>query len=175
MSCHLAGPGSNRIRCLRFSVCDVCFQLKRDIANNSLQPEQRCAALRLYRQHVGDQYRDRQVLWSLQSVSGAGFAELDDAEASVMTILADGMDQAKFAIPRDPALRSACAVSRLRVCCWLSVRLAACLVCMFATCCPYGLQRLSNTHAQQLIGQVKIHPATLEGSLRLGSQHHRAD
>ena len=91
-------------------MCDICYLLKKDISNKKLLPDQRCEALRLYRQHVAEQYRDRQVLWSAQNVSGEGLSDLDAVDASVLAILIDGMDQAKFAVPRDPALRSACSV-----------------------------------------------------------------
>jgi len=91
-------------------VCDVCHALKKDITNRSLLPDARCQALRLYRQHIGDQYRDRQALWSVQSVSG------EDHVAGVIAILIDGMDQRKFAIPRDPTLRATATVWPCRSC-----------------------------------------------------------
>jgi hypothetical protein len=91
---------------LRFTICDVCHALKRDIANKLLTPAQRCAALQLYRGHVAEQYRDRQALWSMQSVSGEALSQLGDVSGNVITVLVDGCDQSKFCIPRDPALRS---------------------------------------------------------------------
>lgn len=97
-------------------MCDVCHALKKDIANKSLLPDQRCEALKLYRRHVGDQYRDRQALWSVQSVSGEALSQMGDVSSSVIAVLIDGMDQSKFAIPRDPALRSTADVQPCRVC-----------------------------------------------------------
>lgn len=96
-------------------MCDICFSLKKDINDKTRSPDQRCEALRLYRAHVGDQYRDRQALWSLQSVSCEALSDMGDVDSSVMTILIDGMDQSKFAIPRDPTLRSACNVCTCHV------------------------------------------------------------
>ena len=94
----------------------------------------RLGALRLYRQHLIDQYADRCALWSLRDVSS-------DAFARTVTIVTDGADQAtwqhagsfyriwywlvgfcpfidevgsklglqqaKYQIPRDPELRTA--------------------------------------------------------------------
>ena len=76
--------------------------LKQDITNKAIPMEHRLRAVQHYRQHLSDQLQDRQALWSLQSLSG---------EADELTLLLDGMDQGKFAVPRDPGLRMAAGTS----------------------------------------------------------------
>ena len=59
--------------------------------------------LHQYRFHLHAQYRDRTCLWQLQSQSS-------EPNCDVLFISTDGLDQAKFALPRHPDLRANAAV-----------------------------------------------------------------
>lgn len=61
--------------------------------------EEKLATLLEYRKHLSDQYSDRAALWALQEAAV-------DEMADLLVCQIDGMDQAKFRIPRDPQLRS---------------------------------------------------------------------
>ncbi len=60
--------------------------------------EEKLTTLLEYRKHLSDQYADRAALWSLQEAAV-------DEMADLLVCQLDGMDQAKFRIPRDPRLR----------------------------------------------------------------------
>lgn len=74
--------------------------------DGSLSASVRLGALKAYRRHLTEQFADRCAFWALKSVSG-------DPDSGVLVIMTDGADQAKFALPRDPGLRSAYRVSNL--------------------------------------------------------------
>lgn len=57
----------------------------------------------MYRSHLHDQFCDRTICWRLQ-------ADSSDPTTDVVTICTDGLDQAKFALPRDPQLRTSAAL-----------------------------------------------------------------
>lgn len=61
--------------------------------------EGKLRALKVYRQHIHDQFCDRTVLWRLQS-------ESNDPTNTVLFISTDGLDQSKFALPREPELKN---------------------------------------------------------------------
>ena len=82
-----------------FSQCEICKNLKEDLSNKALSFDQKLGALQLYRSHLHDQFCDRSICWRLQS-EGA------DPSTDLLVIATDGLDQAKFALPRDPNLRS---------------------------------------------------------------------
>ena len=82
-----------------FSQCEICKNLKEDLSNKALSFDQKLGALQLYRAHLHDQFCDRSICWRLQS-EGA------DPSTDLLVIATDGLDQAKFALPRDPNLRS---------------------------------------------------------------------
>lgn len=82
-----------------FSQCEICKNLKEDLSNKALSFDQKLEALQLYRAHLHDQFCDRSICWRLQS-EGA------DPSTDLLVIATDGLDQAKFALPRDPNLRS---------------------------------------------------------------------
>ena len=88
----------------RFSQCDVCYQCKKEI-QKALSMEVKLGAVLRYRQHLSDVYSDRCHCWALQELSGEG---------DCVVIMSDGMDQSKFALPRDPGLRATAFAAKLR-------------------------------------------------------------
>lgn len=87
-----------------FSQCEICKTLKGDLGNKALTFDQKLGALEMYRAHLHDQFCDRTICWRMQ-------AESADPSTDVLCIATDGLDQAKFAIPRDPGLRSSSALT----------------------------------------------------------------
>lgn len=83
---------------LRFTQCEICFKKKDELAK-ARSMEEKLATLLEYRKHLSDQYSDRAALWALQEAAV-------DEMADLLVCQIDGMDQAKFRIPRDPQLRS---------------------------------------------------------------------
>ena len=63
--------------------------------------ETRSAAMELYRSHLQSQYADRNAFYSLKAASEVA---AEDWSADVVTIMLDGLEQAKFAVPRSPQL-----------------------------------------------------------------------
>lgn len=61
--------------------------------------EQKLADATAYRNHLHSQYVDRAIQWSLNELSA-------DHQSSTLTILVDGIDQAKFRLPRHQGLRA---------------------------------------------------------------------
>ena len=99
--------------CLRFrkigqhAVCQVCTTLKARLRTTKL-PKDRHAVLEEYTEHVLRQWCDRQVYANATSVSlecrrllqdGVCFARMAHSVSQVCMIV-DGMDQAKFRLPR---------------------------------------------------------------------------
>lgn len=84
---------------LRFSQCTICQQLTANMSDHSLSLEAKLTAVKVYRQHLHDQYVDRSACWALQDLS-------KDPLSGVLVILLDGIDQAKFSVPRDKGLRT---------------------------------------------------------------------
>lgn len=62
------------------------------------------AAVKSYRAHLHDQYVDRSACWALQELSR-------DSLSGCLVVLLDGIDQQKFAIPRDKNLRASAALN----------------------------------------------------------------
>ena len=90
---------------LRFTVCDLCEHYKAALQDSSLSMAEKLGSLRSYRSHLRDQYTDRSILWQLCDLSYAH-------EGDLMVIWIDGMEQAKFAIPRSRGLKTASALIR---------------------------------------------------------------
>ena len=84
---------------LRFSRCEVCTHLTNQINDHSISIEEKLAAVKTFREHLHQQYIDRSIQWALNELS-------TEQEANTLTILIDGMDQAKFRIPRHPHHRA---------------------------------------------------------------------
>lgn len=82
-----------------FTTCEVCCAFKTQLQDRSLSFEQKLGCLQGYRQHLHSQYCDRTVIWTLQS-------EGSDPHSDILMICTDGLDQAKFSLPRDPQLRA---------------------------------------------------------------------
>lgn len=90
--------------------CDQCYSLRQKIAA-AKTTEAKASAQRDHQRHVIAQWLDRQIYWSFRSLSQAAFeamAQMGSRQAlatlsisqSVMTCMADGMDQAKYKCPR---------------------------------------------------------------------------
>ena len=86
-----------------FTACEICSILKQQLGDRSLGVEGKLDALQQYRFHLHSQYRDRCCLWQLQSQSS-------EPNCEILFISTDGLDQAKFALPRHPDLRANAAV-----------------------------------------------------------------
>lgn len=89
------------------ATCDTCAALKARIRATRL-PQERQAVVEEYMKHVLSQWLDRQVYWHAQELSiscrdflrfGHRFAALARS-VSQCCLIADGMDQAKFRVPR---------------------------------------------------------------------------
>ena len=65
---------------------------------------QKLGSLQLYRRHLYDQFCDRTVIWKLQQESA-------DPHTDFLIISTDGLDQSKFALPRDAQLRCSTALT----------------------------------------------------------------
>ncbi len=87
-----------------FTTCEVCFALKAQLGDKSLSMSQKLGSLNLYRDHLHSQYCDRSMVWKLQADSGDGSSE-------ILFISTDGLDQSKFALPREPELRNNAALN----------------------------------------------------------------
>ena len=77
---------------------EVCYAFKTQLANRSISMEQKLGCLEAYRQHLHDTFCDRTMIWSMQ-------AESADFNSSILVIATDGLDQSKFALPREPEMR----------------------------------------------------------------------
>ena len=86
-----------------FTSCEVCTVLKQQLNDKSHGVEAKLDILKAYRQHLHSQYSDRTCLWMLQSQSC-------EPNCEVLYIATDGLDQAKFSLPRHPDLRASASV-----------------------------------------------------------------
>ena len=84
---------------LRFSRCEICTHLSGQINDRSTPMEEKLGSIKTYREHLHDQYVDRSVQWTLSELSA-------DPDSGVLTVLVDGMDQAKFRLPKHPQHRA---------------------------------------------------------------------
>ena len=82
-----------------FTSCEVCFALKQALGDKANSLESKLSVLKQYRQHLHSQYSDRTMIWRLQ-------AESAEAHSDVLLVGTDGLDQSKFALPREPELRN---------------------------------------------------------------------
>lgn len=83
----------------RFSRCEFCFHQSQQISDRSASLEEKLHAVKVYRDHLYSQYCDRSIQWSLEEASR-------DPSSGVLSILLDGMDQAKFRLPKHPGHRA---------------------------------------------------------------------
>ena len=97
-----------------FTSCEVCCAFKTQLQDKKLTFEQKLGCLQGYRAHLHDQYCDRTTIWTLQ-FEGA------DQHSGILMICTDGLDQAKFALPRDPQLRANAGLMLGRIQCCLSI------------------------------------------------------
>ena len=84
---------------LRFTVCDVCEHLKGQLHSQDVPLAEKLGAASAYRAHLASQYSDRSVAWQLCDVC-------NNREGDVLVCWLDGMEQAKFALPRCRGLRT---------------------------------------------------------------------
>ena len=89
---------------MRFTQCEICYQLKQSMSQAKTM-EARLGALLEYRSHLASQYADRALNWSLQELGA-------DEMADTLVLQIDGMDQSKFRLPRDPMLRSTASLAK---------------------------------------------------------------
>ena len=69
------------------------------INDHSISIEEKLGAVKTYREHLHEQYIDRSIQWALNELS-------TETDSNTLTILVDGMDQAKFRLPRHPHHRA---------------------------------------------------------------------
>ena len=89
---------------LRFGRCELCWHLTSQINNKSTTMEAKLGAVKTYRNHLHDQFVDRSIQWALMELS-------KDPDSRTLIILVDGMDQAKFRVPKHPQLRAISSMS----------------------------------------------------------------
>ncbi len=88
--------------------CTVCEGYKKELRQGRLTLRRREQILELYTKHLIDQWLDRQVYENMQDLSRTCLQHLRDGHrwaagvlsTSVLTVILDGMDQAKFRVPR---------------------------------------------------------------------------
>lgn len=91
-----------------FGQCDVCWKLRAKIKRAQTKA-QKALLTRTYSKHLLAQWLDRQLYWSLRQVSRHYFAQAwqwasklqqSQVGSSMITLIQDGMDQAKLRVPR---------------------------------------------------------------------------
>ncbi|CAE7814351.1 unnamed protein product [Symbiodinium sp. CCMP2456] len=89
--------------------CDDCTRLKKALKAKVMGGGNREVQQRAYMRHILSQWLDRQLYWQFRSLSQTFFRQQDlladrtltlSIATSVMTVIADGMDQAKYKCPR---------------------------------------------------------------------------
>lgn len=85
-------------RSRQHACCATCVKYKLLIRELSINLEARQAQLQLYHAHLRRQFRDRQEYWSNRSKSRTSID-------NTVTLIIDGMDQAKFAYPRSQEVK----------------------------------------------------------------------
>lgn len=93
-------PSSRRETCMLPSKHSFKVRNQEDFA-------ERLAAIKAYRQHLAAQFQDRYMLWAMR-----GFAQ--DIACTFLLLVADGIDQAKWRLPRDPELRAVHALHKFQ-------------------------------------------------------------
>ena len=83
--------------------CTICWGLKKDIASARTLRDREVLVQR-YVAHIWSQWSDRQIWWSLCTLSVSWFEAQKLARgfiaSSMCCLIIDGMDQAKFRVPR---------------------------------------------------------------------------
>ena len=88
--------------------CTECELYKRDLCSGTLSLSARAQTLDRYTAHIVQQWLDRQVYENMQELSRSCFSALTQGymwqasalASSVLSVIEDGMDQAKFRVPR---------------------------------------------------------------------------
>ena len=88
--------------------CSMCEGYKKDLRQGSLSIQARERILELYTTHIVAQWQDRQIYENMQDLSRTCMLRLQEGNlwlaltisTSVLTVIVDGMDQAKLRVPR---------------------------------------------------------------------------
>ena len=88
--------------------CTECELYKRDLRSGALSLSARAQTMDRYTAHIVQQWLDRQVYENMQDLSRSCFSALRQGymwqasalASSVLSVIEDGMDQAKFRVPR---------------------------------------------------------------------------
>jgi hypothetical protein len=80
------------------AVCAICTKHKLLIQSLAKDQHGLIKQRLMYERHLRDQYRDREVYWSLRGQSRL--------KSKSLTIIVDGVDQSKFCLPRSPFFQS---------------------------------------------------------------------
>ena len=88
--------------------CTECELYKKDLRTGSLSLQARAQVMERYTTHVVEQWLDRQVYENMQDLARSCLSAWRDGyrwqasalSSSALTVIADGMDQAKFRVPR---------------------------------------------------------------------------
>ena len=91
-----------------FGQCDTCHRLRKRIRTATTKSA-RAMNVRIYSQHLLQQWADRQFYWNMRALSRNYFQQAlhfskrlsgSDLASSVVTVIQDGMDQAKLRLPK---------------------------------------------------------------------------
>ena len=88
--------------------CTECELYKRGLCSGTLPVSARAQTMDRYTAHIVQQWLDRQVYENMQDLSRSCFSALRQGSmwqasaiaSSVLSVIEDGMDQAKFRVPR---------------------------------------------------------------------------
>lgn len=83
----------------RFSKCEICYQLQEQVKDGGLALEVKLQAVKALREHLQSQFNDRSAQWALEELGR-------DFTSGFVLLVVDGMDQAKFRVPRHPGQRA---------------------------------------------------------------------
>jgi hypothetical protein len=140
-----------------FTTCEVCFALKQALQQKDSSLDARLTALKQYRAHLHSQYCDRSVIWKLQ-------AESAEPNSGVLLISTDGLDQSKFALPREPELRNNAALnlaSKITLFFWFAFSFSYWLVWYhpFRQISSFACPNIPQLRAKFQRPRVKVHGA----------------
>ena len=83
--------------------CSVCVR-HRLIVKQLPRGPARTSQLQMYRLHLQKQYQDRQTYWSHRAQSRAEATSNANGNVKMVSLIVDGMDQAKHSYPKGEAL-----------------------------------------------------------------------
>lgn len=145
----------SKLKSVRFGKCEICWNLSNQINDKSLSLEVKLGSIKAYRDHLHAQYIDRSIQWSLMDLSR------DDTSGTVI-VLVDGMDQAKFRVPKHPGLRAVSSMFLVLNCKFVAFS----FLCLLVLVLENVVLRNANS------AQGKCCPTSLETTWSLGSGWH---